>query len=132
MKPTAQRFTSIGCRAARFEGKNGQIAVPSTSGPMANTVEDLVLYMKAVVGESMRSVDPYKPPLDFNTKAYTSKDKLRVGYFTTCAFFPASDPCQRAVMESVQALEKAGHTCVAVNSRIPDIESAISIFVRPS
>lgn len=38
--------------------------------------------------------------------------KLKVGYYVDDGFVPASPACARAVMETVEALRKDGHTVV--------------------
>ena len=62
MKPTAQRFSGIGLRVARFDGKNGQTVIPSTSGPMAHCVDDLALFMQAVVGDGNKATRACQHP----------------------------------------------------------------------
>lgn len=53
--------------------------------------------------------------------------KLRIGYFKTDDFLPASPACQRAVDMSVEALRQAGHECVEVS--IPNMKKAMMLFV---
>ena len=137
-KPSAERFTQKGSRAARYDGKNGQVVIRSTSGPLARSVDDLVLYMKAVCGNNlMNHVDPYRPPLEFNDKMYTdtrstcgSPTPLKIGYFSSCEYFPTSRPCQRAVDMAVEALRNRGHICVNISKAMPSLALGFEIYVK--
>ncbi|KAG6894190.1 hypothetical protein C0992_007163 [Termitomyces sp. T32_za158] len=84
---------------------------------MARSVEDLRLVSRLVFGiqgnEQSIAPIPYRqiqlPP------------KLRFGYYTSDNFVKASPACQRAVLETVEALRKKGHECIEFN--VPGGES---------
>lgn len=68
--------------------------------------------MEAVCTDDLFSGDLNVPPLPFNKKAYEDSSKLKIGYFKTDTWF---DPCvtsKRALDETIDALNKAGHECV--------------------
>ncbi len=47
-----------------------------------------------------------------NFQIYSSKNKLRIGYYTTLPFFPAIGDTQKTVLDAKAALESRGHDLV--------------------
>jgi fatty acid amide hydrolase len=130
LKPSAERFTQKGSRAVRYDGKNGQIAIRATSGPLARSVDDLTLYMKAICNSKlMNELDPYRPPLTFNNDLYDGKDNLKLGYFSSSTYFPTAAPCKRAVDMAVEALRNKGHTCVDLSNAMPSLQRSFELYV---
>lgn len=112
-KPTPSRMTFMGSMRPKKDNKFGsQLAIQATMGPMARSVEDCALFMKAVFAPVVHQLDRNVAPIPFNEEAYNSSDKLKIGYFMTDDWM---DPCEtgkRALMEVVAALEKEGHKCI--------------------
>uniref|UniRef100_A0A8B9PMY7 Fatty-acid amide hydrolase 1 n=1 Tax=Apteryx owenii TaxID=8824 RepID=A0A8B9PMY7_APTOW len=79
-------------------------------GPMAKDVESLALSMRALLCEDMFSLDSTVPPLPFKEEVYSSTQPLRIGYYETDFFTMPSPAMRRAVRETKQLLEDAGHT----------------------
>lgn len=79
---------------------------------MAKDVESLVLCMRALLCEDMFHLDSTVPPLPFNEEVYSSTQPLRIGYYETDFFTMPSPAMRRAVRETKQLLEDAGHTLV--------------------
>ncbi|XP_050163016.1 LOW QUALITY PROTEIN: fatty-acid amide hydrolase 1-like [Myiozetetes cayanensis] len=108
LKPTGNRLSKRGVQA----GVVGQKAVAAAVGPMAKDVESLALCMRALLCEDMFSLDSTVPPLPFNEEVYSSTQPLRIGYYETDFFTMPSPAMRRAVRETKQLLEEAGHTLV--------------------
>jgi fatty acid amide hydrolase len=89
-----------------------RIAIPSTIGPIARTVDDCALFMKAVCTPDLFAGDSNVPPLLFDDKAYKEKSKLKIGYFKTDNWFEPCATSRRALDETLAALQKAGHECI--------------------
>jgi Asp-tRNA(Asn)/Glu-tRNA(Gln) amidotransferase A subunit family amidase len=88
------------------------IVIPSTTGPMARTVDDCALFMKAACVPENWQGDLNAPPMPFDSEAFEKKgEKLVIGYFETDEWFAPSVASRRAVQETIQHLTKAGHTC---------------------
>eukprot|EP00939_MAST-03C_sp_MAST-3C-sp1_P002666 g2666.t1 len=122
LKPTAGRITSCGLAVPRVGNVSGQIGITSTAGPMARCVEDLVRVMKIWTCSDVVRSDPLVPPVPFRDEIVDGKKPLHIGYWTSDPYFPASEPCQRAVREAVEALRALGHIVVAV----PILDSSTS------
>lgn len=60
----------------------------------------------------MFNLDSTVPPLPFNEEVYSSTQPLRIGYYETDFFTMPSPAMRRAVRETKQLLEEAGHTLV--------------------
>ncbi|KAM7046325.1 fatty-acid amide hydrolase 1 [Acridotheres tristis] len=108
IKPTGNRVSKRGV----MSGIVGQKAVAAAVGPMAKDVESLALCMRALLCEDMFSLDSTVPPLPFNEEVYSSTKPLRIGYYETDFFTMPSPAMRRAVRETKQLLEEAGHTLV--------------------
>ncbi|KAL9845604.1 fatty-acid amide hydrolase 1-like isoform 1-T1 [Geothlypis trichas] len=136
IKPTGKRLSKRGVMA----GVVGQKAVAAAVGPLAKDVESLALCLRALLSEDMFSLDSTVPPLPFNEEVqslqrslgraalfshgqhsatlpfneevYSSTKPLRIGYYETDFFTMPSPAMRRAVRETKQLLEEAGHTLV--------------------
>ncbi|KAM9008796.1 fatty-acid amide hydrolase 1-like [Ara ararauna] len=107
-KPTGNRLSKKGV----VSGIPGQKAVTAAVGPIAKDVESLALSMRALLCEDMFSLDSSVPPLPFNEEVYSSTQPLRIGYYETDFFTMPSPSMRRAIRETKQLLEDAGHTLV--------------------
>ncbi|KAM8789460.1 fatty-acid amide hydrolase 1-like [Rhynchonycteris naso] len=116
LKPTGNRLSKMGLKGCNY----GQVAVPSSVGPMARDVESLALCMRALLCEDMFRLDPSVPPLPFKEEVYTSSRPLRVGYYETDNYTMPTPAMKRALLETKERLEAAGHTLVPfLPSNIP-------------
>ena len=108
LKPTSYRVSTAGVHPV-FKG---QTNLRSCLGPMAQNVDGLTLLMQALSGPKAFDIDPTLPPLPFNQAIYSSREKLRIGYFTNLDFFEAVPAMKRGVLEAKQKLEALGHELV--------------------
>lgn len=108
LKPTGNRLSKIGLKGCVY----GQVAVQLSVGPMARDVESLALCMRALLCEDMFRLDPTVPPLPFKEEVYASNRPLRVGYYETDNYTMPTPAMKRALLETKQKLEAAGHTLI--------------------
>lgn len=108
LKPTFGRWSTVG----QHGGIPGQEAIRAPIGPLARTVGDLVLAMRAISPERQRPLDARVPPIPFADPEGIDLAGLRVGVFEDDGFFPPSAPMRRAVREAADALRAAGATVV--------------------
>ena len=112
-KPTSTRLSGKGQMKPRKDNKAGtSIAIPATNGPLARSVEDCALFMKAVCTPDLFAGDLNLPKLPFDEKVYRDTSKLKIGYFKTDGWFEPCATSKRALEETLAALTKAGHRCV--------------------
>ncbi|KAG6869233.1 hypothetical protein C0993_009097 [Termitomyces sp. T159_Od127] len=116
------RIPAAYCPVKGFEG------IKSVVGPMARSVEDLKLVSQIVFG--VQGNEQSIAPIPY--RQIQLPHKLRFGYYTSDNFVKASPACQRAVLETVEALQKKGHECIEFS--VPGGESlslpeALNIFV---
>ncbi|XP_038649957.1 fatty-acid amide hydrolase 1 isoform X2 [Scyliorhinus canicula] len=107
-KSTGKRLSKKGVRSS----VPGQRTVVAAVGPLAKDVDSLVLCMKALLCEDMFQLDSTVPPIPFNNEVFSSSRRLRIGYYVNDAFWIPNASMKRAVMETKQLLEEAGHTLV--------------------
>lgn len=93
---------------------------------MAQRVEDLSLLLREVWTEAAWEKDADIVPMPFDEAEVKKEGKLRVGYYVDDGFIPASPACARAVMETVEALRKDGHT--VVEFKPPRILDCIALY----
>ncbi|XP_067324004.1 fatty-acid amide hydrolase 1-like isoform X2 [Anolis sagrei] len=108
LKTTGDRISKRG--VIRVLG--GQKSVVAAVGPMARDVESLALCLRALLCEEMFRLDPKVPPLPFNEQVYSSSHPLRIGYYVTDSFIMPTPSMKRAILETKELLEKAGHVLV--------------------
>ncbi|KAF5316046.1 hypothetical protein D9619_006208 [Psilocybe cf. subviscida] len=118
LKPAAGRVSYHGARGP-VPGFDGIVSV---AGPMARSVKDLEIVARTLFGGP--STTDYIPPLPF--REVSIPKKLKFGYYTSDNFIKASPACKRAVVETVEALRKAGHECVEFE--IPDSYIPFNLF----
>ncbi|XP_037763094.1 fatty-acid amide hydrolase 1 isoform X2 [Chelonia mydas] len=108
LKATGGRLSKKGVVASIPGQKSAVVGI----GPMAKDVDSLALCMRALLCEDMFHLDPTVPPLPFNEEVFSSSRPLRVGYYDSDSFTMPGPSMRRAVLETKQLLENAGHTLV--------------------
>jgi amidase len=121
LKPSTSRLPYYGNRNV-FYGMN---AINIAVGPMANRVEDLAYFTKAVLSTQPWRIDPTVVPLPWQD--VTLKSRLRIGYHVDNGFMPASPACQRAVLHVVQKLKEAGHDVFEFHP--PNVGEAMRLYM---
>ncbi|CAE6484084.1 unnamed protein product [Rhizoctonia solani] len=125
LKPTDMRFSgrgAVGC-VPGFSG------ITTVYGPMARSVADVKYACEVFFGLPATIPAATLPPVKYRTDLDFSKP-LKVGYFKSDRFVRASPACQRAVLESVEALKEKGHTIEEINP--PDMAELLKLFVEIS
>ncbi|KFR00263.1 Fatty-acid amide hydrolase 1, partial [Nipponia nippon] len=112
LKPTAKRLSVWCTRLLNVDVCFHPTPVPCALGPMARDVDSLALCMKALLCEEMFQLDPTVPPIPFDEEVYSSSAPLRVGYYDTDGYMPLPPCMRRAVRETKEALQAAGHQLV--------------------
>uniref|UniRef100_A0A7M4FJD6 Fatty-acid amide hydrolase 1 n=1 Tax=Crocodylus porosus TaxID=8502 RepID=A0A7M4FJD6_CROPO len=118
LKPTGNRLSKEGSEGLVTGILAFPIAVMATIGPMARDVDSLVLCMRALLCEDLFQLDPTVPPIPFNEEVYSSSKPLRIGFYDGDGYFQPSPSMKRAVQETKQLLQRAGHT-VRFVTRVP-------------
>ncbi|XP_067423871.1 vitamin D3 hydroxylase-associated protein-like [Emydura macquarii macquarii] len=108
LKPTGNRLSFSGISGPI----DGILSVTGMVGPMARDVDSLALCMRALLCDYMFRLDPTVPPMPFNEEVYSSSAPLRIGYYDTDGYFLLPPCMRRAVLETKEALQEAGHTLV--------------------
>lgn len=91
---------------------SGLKMVSTSLGPMARDVDSLVLCMRALLCDELFRLDPIVPPLPFNNQLYSCSKPLRIGYYESNGFFEPLPCMKRAVQQSRELLERAGHQLI--------------------
>ncbi|XP_030062901.1 vitamin D3 hydroxylase-associated protein [Microcaecilia unicolor] len=119
LKPTGNRLSRQGVKSSLM----GQKTVTAAVGPMARDVDSLALCMKALLCDHMFRLDPTVPPIPFRDEVYDSTSPLRIGYYETDGFMMPVPSMRRAILETKQLLEAAGHTLVPFT--LPRLDYAV-------
>jgi fatty acid amide hydrolase len=97
LKPGTTRLSSKG--HTKYEPEfDGQFGIPATIGPIAKSVEDCAVFMRAFLNnnkyyEELKSSerDLYYRPQPFNEDLYKSTKKLRIGFYKSLSYLPAAE-----------------------------------------
>ncbi|XP_040190495.1 vitamin D3 hydroxylase-associated protein-like [Rana temporaria] len=108
LKPTGNRLSKVGVQSS----SPGQKSVTAMVGPIARDVESLVIAMRALLCDDMFQLDPTVPPVPFNEKVYSGTGPLRIGYYEDDGSTMATPSMRRAVLQTKELLEAAGHQLV--------------------
>ncbi|KAF2177687.1 acetamidase [Zopfia rhizophila CBS 207.26] len=106
LRPSFGRFPTQRCRS----GLAGQEAVMSVNGPMAKTLEDMVLFSKTVVDSQPWLQDPKCLPIPW--RSVELPKKLKVAVLWNDGMVIPTPPVTRALKETVEKLKDAGHEVV--------------------
>lgn len=131
-KPTPSRISHQGLAVPRPDGVNGQNAVKSVAGPIARSVDDLELVMRAWCLETMWNTDPSVPPMPWNRDLYRpteNKKRLKFGYFTNDGYFDPAPVVERSVLDTVKALRKNGHEVVKLDFEFQKVALLYAILM---
>lgn len=90
----------------------GQHAVRSCAGPMCRSVEDVKLFMKAVVDQESWKLDPQIVPVPWRSEEEKLPDKLCFGFGMGDGVVTPSPPLRRAMEITKGKLLAAGHTVI--------------------
>ncbi|MEE6495395.1 hypothetical protein FKM82_002034 [Ascaphus truei] len=120
IKPTGHRMSTLGF-ASPVSGMKSAVMMP---GPMARDVDSLALFMKAVLCDDMFQLDPTVPPIPFKDEVYKSAKPLTIGVYDTDGYFLPSPSMRRAIQETKNLLEEAGHKLIPFSP--PRIEYALN------
>lgn len=122
LRPSFGRFPTLGCRS----GLGGQEAVQSVNGPLARSLDDLVLEARAVVDAEPWRHDPRMLPLPW--RAAELPRTLRIAVMWDDGMVVPTPPVARALRTAVEKLRAAGHEVVEWDPR--DQKQGLSLLGR--
>ncbi len=102
LKPTPGRFPSRG----HLPGCVGPFSILGAIGPMARTIDDILLLFNVLGGQD--PVDPVSPPIPQRQISLADARRLRIGYFEDDGVVPVTPETRQAVLDAVRVLQKQG------------------------
>src|SRR5579883_566562 len=123
IKPTLDRLPMRGYRTVNA----GQETVRATAGPLARTVADLGLFLRALDPPSTSALDSLVPPVPWGEAGDVELAGLRVGAYADDGLLPASPSLARAVERAAAALASRG--CEIRPFQPPDVPALIRDYV---
>ncbi|XP_013379905.1 fatty-acid amide hydrolase 1 isoform X2 [Lingula anatina] len=109
LKPTWFRISSAG----NTPFYSGNKLLCTCYGVLGQDVDSLAIMMKALLCPYMFKLDPYVPPIPFQSEIYESTKPLKIGFYTEFEDFITPVPaCQRAVLVAKAVLEQKGHKLI--------------------
>ncbi|EXA30938.1 hypothetical protein FOVG_17715 [Fusarium oxysporum f. sp. pisi HDV247] len=109
-KPTSERVPFRGQSEYPFP-KDHLPGIAPVGGPMANSIEDLEMFIKITLGQRPWNYDP--SAVDIPWRDLGDKDtKLTIGVMAEDPEYPLHPPVRRALAKAASALENAGHKLV--------------------
>lgn len=105
IKPTTGRVPRTGHFPMIGGGITGALA---SAGPMARTVDDLILVLPLLLGAD--GIDAGHVPMPYYDPIDIEIEKLRIAFYVDNGIMAADDETAQAVHQAAQSLEKAGAT----------------------
>ncbi|GAA6027578.1 hypothetical protein JCM8097_007932 [Rhodosporidiobolus ruineniae] len=122
LKPSSPRLPSSGCRSSN----PGSEVVRTSLGGMGRSIADLELVHRVLCDASEERART-ESVLPLKWRKVELPEKLRFGYFVHDGFCRASPACERAVLETAEALRREGHEVVEFEP--PSPLDAMELFV---
>ncbi|KAK4952492.1 hypothetical protein LTR10_009298 [Elasticomyces elasticus] len=116
LRPTASRIPYGGQTGPARAGSPGILAV---AGPLARSVRDVEMFMKAVLSYDCWTVDDSAIFAPWREPATSESKTLTIGYLMEDAKYPLHPPVLRAMKTAIAELEKAGHKLVDLTPELP-------------
>eukprot|EP01083_Nonionella_stella_P213712 770560_1 len=106
-KPSSRRSPQTGKSLVSRDTYSNKFGILASTGPLAMHMDDIIRFIKVLWDNNNYGIDPYMAPIGFRNDIFTSKKKLRIGYWKTGDGWFTSTKCiQRAISEVVNVLEK--------------------------
>ena len=123
-KPSSNR-TPYGGQTAPV--KIGSPGFPPVAGPLANSFEDLHLFMKHVIEAKPWDKDFLALPIPWRSSAAESQfTNMRIGYLLEDTEYPVHPPVRRTLEQSAKKLAAAGFQIVPIKE-FPSLQTAIDL-----
>ena len=98
------------------------IGIYPISGPLGNSVDDLIMLQRPLFSPEVWKEDPETPPLPFSDEIVEEwanpEKKLKVGYIKNIWLYYPTDPAQDALNKTIDALKEAGHEVVELDEKL--------------
>lgn len=129
-KPSALRTSFKGNAPLNHEyPEDPFIGVYPVSGPLARSVDDLVILQKTMISPSCWEEDVFMPPIPFNDEIVEEfaepQRKLKIGYIRSYWTFHPTNPALAAMDRTIKVLKDAGHEVFEIDTdmlyEIPEI-----------
>ncbi|EXJ78899.1 hypothetical protein A1O3_08399 [Capronia epimyces CBS 606.96] len=110
LKPTSSRLPYMGVPVST----EGQAHVPSAIGPMARSLDSLIITMKSVIEAQPWLLDPGCIPIPWQNDMFEEIQSrpLTIGIMVDDGMVKVHPPIERALREAAAIFEKAGHEII--------------------
>ena len=122
-KPTLDRLPMRGYQTVLA----GQEAVRGMGGPLARSVDDLVLFFRSVDPRRASELDPRVPPLAWDDPESVRLQGVRVGFYADDGIVRPSSAVARAVRRAAEALQARG--CEVRPFDPPDVREILATYL---
>ncbi|KAI6206179.1 hypothetical protein M3Y94_00878000 [Aphelenchoides besseyi] len=124
-KPTSKRFSNADSKSSI----PGRSHVFGSIGPLSQTVSGSVILLQTMWSNNwIHEHDPYIPPVNFNTEAYESVKRLRIGYYDFDGYIRPLPSMKRAVHETKDRLKALGHELIPIVP--PRVDEAFLFYLK--
>lgn len=106
IRPSSGRFPNCLSRACL----EGQETVNGVIGPLAKSLDEIVLWARVIVDQEPWIRDPRCLPIPW--RCVETKERLKIGVLWNDGFVTPTPPVARALKETIQKLEAAGHEII--------------------
>jgi len=123
-KPSTHRIPYAGQTGP---GRAGSPGFPACAGPLANSFEDLHLFLRSVIEAKPWDSDPFALAIPWRTAtANASMPQVRIGYLKEDTAYPIHPPVARALDSAAKTLASAGFTVIPLENT-PSMETGLDL-----
>ncbi|EKJ74135.1 hypothetical protein FPSE_05720 [Fusarium pseudograminearum CS3096] len=111
-KPTADRIPYGGQASLPFPKPEFEVGIKVVAGPLANSLQDLEMFMKIVLGSNPGHYDTSAITEKWRTVENGSNGSITIGVLSPDPEYILMPPVRRAMDEAIAKLQAAGHNIV--------------------
>jgi len=123
-RATRGRSTGKGHAKLDFTSRGKGVFLKEAFGPMAQSIDDMVLMLKALFNTNVKEFDPVTQSLPWRDDVKV-EGKLNIGYQLSEDYFGVCKPNRRAILEAVEVLRKKGHNVFEI--KIPNFQRIVML-----
>ncbi|KAJ9603676.1 hypothetical protein H2200_011862 [Cladophialophora chaetospira] len=123
-KPTSSRIPYGG---QATPGLPGWKPIVACAGPLANDLDALEIFVKAVVGAVPANLDSTAIDVPWRELTQTPDPKLRIGVLAEDSSYPLHPPVRRALAEAVKKLQTNGHQVIQLSQEQGHVADASDV-----
>ncbi|CDW81886.1 UNKNOWN [Stylonychia lemnae] len=130
-KPTPGRVSIKGCRAVLPNGDSPFKDIDASPGPLANSVDDLVIGFKIQINDKISEIDHRVEKSNFDNESFqqAQQNKIKIGIVKSFETVPVSKAMIRVMTETEDMLIKLGYEVITTEISYEELMNVRRVFL---